>query len=87
RRRRGRPRRPDRADEPAPGVEHLMADLVIDSDRCSGHGRCYTLAPELVQPDDEGFPVLVEGAVADGEAAQLVVRSCPEQAISQRVHA
>lgn len=56
--------------------------IAIDTARCSGHGRCYTLAPGLVEADDEGFPILITDAEPDSEAAQLVVRSCPEQAIS-----
>jgi ferredoxin len=58
--------------------------LVIDRERCSGHGRCYTLAPGLVQADDDGLPVLEDPslAAADPEAAEAAVRACPEGAIS-----
>ena len=29
--------------------------LVVDAAKCSGHGRCYTVAPDLLEADDEGF--------------------------------
>ena len=31
--------------------------LTIDANLCSGQGRCYTLAPDLLDYDDEGFVV------------------------------
>lgn len=59
--------------------------LVIDPDQCTGHGRCYSLAPHLVDADDEGNPVVLLEVVEsedDLAGAQKVVLSCPEQAIS-----
>jgi ferredoxin len=57
---------------------------LIISDGCTGHGRCYALAPGIFDEDDEGFGVLrSNGEVAtelEGEA-QEAVRGCPEQAI------
>jgi ferredoxin len=60
--------------------------LHIDADRCTGHGRCYTLAPKLLAEDDEGF-VSVRGQSIDVprdlEPAALVARgACPEGAIT-----
>lgn len=59
--------------------------IVLDPDRCQGHGRCYALAPALFGCDDEGYAVLlVEGDLdpaAEGDA-QLAVDSCPEYAIA-----
>jgi ferredoxin len=59
----------------------------IDYDRsaCQGHNRCYLLAPELFDVDDDGYAVLrVTGEVpAELEAkAQLCVDNCPEYAIT-----
>ena len=31
--------------------------LRIDAEACTGHGRCYVLAPEVFEPDDEGHSV------------------------------
>ena len=40
--------------------------LHIDADACTGHGRCYVLAPEVFEPDDEGHSVgLVDEIPAD----------------------
>jgi ferredoxin len=56
----------------------------IDTDVCSGHGRCYALAPQWFSADASGYgtptgPVAPDTAPAD---MQFVVDSCPEQAIS-----
>ncbi len=61
-----------------------MMKLILDSDKCQGHGRCYALAPELMDSDDYGDAVLTgDGTVAEGmqEQAQLIVDNCPEFAI------
>ena len=29
-------------------------NIVLDSEACVGHGRCYALAPEVYDADDEG---------------------------------
>lgn len=58
--------------------------LTIDRDRCSGHGRCYTLHPELFSADEEGFPELSMPIVPpELEAgASEACDACPERAIS-----
>jgi ferredoxin len=57
--------------------------LRIDTERCTGHGRCYDLAPELFTDDDEGYgQVLVDTPdESQLDAARLAVNSCPEQAV------
>jgi ferredoxin len=58
--------------------------ISVDAGRCEGHGRCYDLAAELFQPDDEGHALLIgDGTVpAEHEAkAVAAVRNCPEQAL------
>ena len=59
--------------------------LTIDAEMCTGHGRCYTLAPELLSYDDEGF-VSVRGQTIEvppgmEDAAREAALSCPEGAI------
>jgi len=57
----------------------------LDPAACQGHGRCYTLAPELFGADDEGNAVLlVTGEVPAGQQddARLAADSCPEFAIT-----
>lgn len=59
--------------------------ILIDTSRCTGHGRCYSLTPEVFDADDEGYGmVLAEQVEARGplaEAAMRAVRNCPESAI------
>lgn len=57
----------------------------FDRDACQGHNRCYLLAPELFDVDDEGYAILlVDGEVpADLEdKARLAADNCPEYAIT-----
>jgi ferredoxin len=58
--------------------------LHIDADACTGHGRCYVLAPEVFEPDDVGHSVaLVDEIPADLlDKAQLAAANCPESAIT-----
>lgn len=59
--------------------------ILVDSDKCEGHNRCYSLAPDLIEVDDYGYA----SAIGDGDvppeladAAQLAVDNCPEYAIT-----
>jgi ferredoxin len=58
--------------------------LELDTGACQGHGRCYSLAPELFDADDEGHSVLLAPDVPPDKArsARDAVQSCPEDAIS-----
>lgn len=60
--------------------------FLIDQNLCSGHGRCYTLSPELVHADDDGFPQRqgeeIEVPAGLEDAARKLVANCPEGAIS-----
>jgi ferredoxin len=55
-------------------------------DLCTGHGRCYTNAPEVFSADDDGFIARrdepVEVPPEHEAAAELGARACPERAIS-----
>jgi ferredoxin len=64
----------------------MSAKLVVDFQRCTGHGRCYSETPDLLDYDEEGFVAtrhapltLSPGQVAD---AELAVDACPEQAMT-----
>jgi branched-chain amino acid transport system ATP-binding protein len=77
----GHPDQPDpgaAAQPTAPGHR-----LSIDSDRCSGHGRCYALAPQLFGCDELGKGTVTVDTVpdADLEDGANAVATCPEQAI------
>jgi ferredoxin len=56
----------------------------LDSDLCQGHGRCYTLAPDLFDADEYGHCVLLVTDVPLGREADAHsgVENCPEQALS-----
>ena len=58
--------------------------LVLDTEKCTGHGRCYALAPDLFDSDDAGRSVLlVEDLSEEQQAlAERAVANCPEQAIT-----
>lgn len=58
--------------------------LELDTAACQGHGRCYSLSPDLFDADDEGHSVLLTPDVsADQEAsAKQAAESCPEEAIT-----
>ena len=59
--------------------------ITLDRDACQGHNRCYLLAPEIFDVDDEGYAVLlVDGEVPAEleEKARLAADNCPEYAIT-----
>lgn len=58
-------------------------EIEFDSEACTGHGRCYTLAPEFYESDDDGYCIDPTGAVPVSleAAARLGARNCPEEAI------
>ena len=58
--------------------------VILDKAACSGHARCYAIAPQVYDLDDEGFnsvdeadvPAELESVARDGAEA------CPEHAIA-----
>ena len=58
--------------------------IVVDPEACTGHGRCWALAAEVYDADDDGYcatrerevPPELEAAARRGAAA------CPERAIT-----
>lgn len=56
----------------------------VDHPRCQGHARCYALAPELFELDDNGYirPGDVEVPGGQEALAQRAVRACPERALA-----
>jgi len=59
--------------------------LSVSAELCRGHGRCYTLAEDLLEDDDDGF-VTARGRIIDVpddqvEDARNAAGSCPEGAI------
>ncbi len=62
--------------------------VLIDQQRCMGHGRCYAIQPEMFEPvDDDGHSGFLLDEVPTGDADLLakvteVSANCPEQAIT-----
>jgi ferredoxin len=60
--------------------------LTVDGKSCMGHGRCYLLAPDLLEDDDEGYVTIRDQTIDvppdQVEAAEEAAASCPEQAIT-----
>jgi ferredoxin len=58
--------------------------IAIDDDRCTGHGRCYSLAPDLFDCDDRGYGKVLEPVVPPGleEQARTAAANCPERAVT-----
>ena len=59
--------------------------ITFNREACQGHGRCYSLAPDVFDADDEGYAVLlVDGDVPPEleAAARLAADNCPEFAIT-----
>lgn len=56
------------------------AHVEVDSRRCQGHGRCYSLYPELFEPDDLGLGSATTDPVP-AKRAVAAAADCPESAI------
>ena len=58
--------------------------LKVDADKCQGHGRCYALAPELFDLDENGNALVRVTNPGPGqiETAEIAVSNCPERAIT-----
>jgi ferredoxin len=61
-----------------------MSHVSVDPERCTGHGRCYTLAPDIFDADEVGHSIVRVEEVS-GELEQHAVigqQNCPEQAVT-----
>lgn len=59
--------------------------IIADQSKCTGHGRCYALAPDLFDADEEGYVVVAALEIVEGtpqaDLAARAVRNCPESAL------
>jgi ferredoxin len=58
--------------------------VIIDKDKCTGHGRCYSLGPSVFDTDEYGNGVVITENLPEellGQA-QVALQNCPERAIS-----
>lgn len=58
--------------------------VVVDHERCDGHGRCFAVAPSVYDVDDDGYSTVDDVTVAPGmeDAAREGAAACPRQAIT-----
>ncbi len=61
-----------------------LTRLRLDPGRCQGHGLCHWLAPDRLDLDEWGYPVVEAGALETARAvrrARRAVRACPAGAL------
>ena len=58
--------------------------LHVDPLACDGAGYCAEIAPELIEADDWGFPIIkrVPMSEDDLDVAKKAIRICPRQALT-----
>ncbi len=61
-----------------------MTRVAVDAERCVGHGRCYSLAPDVFDADEVGHCIArVENVSGELEReAMTAQQNCPEEAIT-----
>lgn len=59
------------------------AQLRLDPARCDGTGICAHLAPDVIELDRWGYPLLPDRPLSPAEEAQArrAVKGCPAQAL------
>ena len=78
-----RKRAVDKRDERNAGMSGKLK-IHVDQDKCQGHARCKSLAPELFELDELGNAHEIgDGSVPKGleDKAWLAKANCPEMAI------
>ncbi|MEU4342091.1 ferredoxin [Nocardia sp. NPDC023852] len=60
--------------------------ITVDGTSCTGHGRCYSMAPDLLACDEEGYVTIRDQTIEvpdnQVEAAADAEGTCPEGAIT-----
>ena len=59
-------------------------EVTVATDKCQGHARCYAVAPDVFELDDDGYNRITRKEIPAGleDQARLGVDSCPEGAIT-----
>jgi ferredoxin len=62
----------------------MSRHLIVDRKACAGHGLCYSVAPDIIDSDDQGDPVILADPVPEDQVdnADSAVQACPEQALA-----
>jgi ferredoxin len=58
--------------------------IVVDGEKCQGHGRCYALAPDLFEFDENGYALSSDNDIPEDrlDDVKLAAANCPEGAIT-----
>jgi ferredoxin len=58
--------------------------ISVDTDRCTGHGVCESLAPEIFEVGDDGIVHLLTADLTEDQRPiiESAVAECPTQALS-----
>jgi ferredoxin len=68
-------------------THHAVGTLVLDPITCAGRGLCHDAAPELIELDEWGYPILPGGTLRadvtrpDLRAAEAATHACPVLAL------
>jgi ferredoxin len=58
--------------------------VVVDRERCEGHGLCEAIAPAVFHLDDEGLVrIAAEIPAGETDAVLAAVRTCPVAALTR----
>jgi ferredoxin len=65
-------------------AKEFCMKIRINYSLCTGHGRCYSLVPDLFSADEAGLGTAIAEDLNPEQIqdAELAVQNCPEQAIS-----
>ena len=58
--------------------------VIVNADKCEGHGKCQKAAPEVFKLGDDDLSRVIMDDVPDGlrENVDRAIRLCPRQAIA-----
>jgi ferredoxin len=61
----------------------MSTELIVNWERCAGHGLCAALLPDRIGLDEWGYPVVTATAIADTDRRDVrrAVAACPALAL------
>lgn len=64
-------------------TQHDAGRITVNPVACTGHGLCAELLPELITPDEWGYPIVAGAPVPTAltRQARRAVRDCPALAL------
>ncbi|ATP19427.1 ferredoxin [Sphingobium scionense] len=57
--------------------------IIVHREKCQGHARCWAMAPDIFELDDEGYimPGDIDVPEEQERLAWMGAKSCPERAL------